>query len=67
MGYFEWEKKDVERIINSAIKEGRVSVTLDMHKNTYYNEEQIVQWIEELGYDATHDIERIVVTLKKIG
>lgn len=65
MGYFEWNKQDVERAINSAIAEGRTSVGLSMDHNTHANELQVVRWAQEMGHEAKLEMERVSVTFKK--
>jgi hypothetical protein len=62
MGYFEWSKSDVERIINDSIQKGEKGVSLSMDKNTYENEVQVVNWAKELGHEVKHEMERVVVT-----
>ncbi len=63
MGYFEWNRSDVENAINNAKKNGEKLVTLSMDKNTYENELQVVKWAEEMGCKAKLDAERVFVTI----
>lgn len=60
-----WSKRDVERAIKKAQERGQDSVTLSMIYNSSDNEQEVVQWVEELGHKATLEMERTVVTLKK--
>jgi hypothetical protein len=64
MGYFDWEKSDVEREINKAIREGKTEVALAMEHNTGYNEQQVINWSIAMGHIAILRGESVLVTFR---
>jgi len=62
---YNWTKLETERAVNNAIKERRGIVGLDTEHTDYQNELDMKRWVEEMGYSAKIQMDRIVVKLTK--